>query len=90
LIEAVVDLLDLSRERAHLVFELTEAHFVIDRTLCVGRAHRDRRAARTGAAIDLPLQQVHVALEAIQSVEQRAHIRALRGGDAGDAERHAA
>ncbi len=85
--EIVGDLLDLASEAAHLVVELAEAHLGIDRCLRVGWAHRHRRAAGAGAAVDLALQQVHVALEAVEPIEQRAKVVAgLRAGASNETE----
>jgi hypothetical protein len=74
--QIIGDLLDLAGQRAHLVVDLAEAHLGIDRCLRVPRAHRHRRAAGPGAAIDLSLEQIHVALEPVESVEQRADVGA--------------
>ncbi len=73
LLDRVLVFLELPVEGAHLLFELTDAHFGRERR-SVGLGHRRRPAARIRAAIDLALQQIDVALESVDAVEQRLDV----------------
>src|SRR5579863_5312681 len=81
----VVKLLDLAGDRAYLLVELVETHLIVDGRGGVG-SRGGGTAALIAATIDLPLQQVHVALESVQPIEQRADIvGVLRLGAPGQA-----
>src|SRR5262249_29896684 len=77
LLNLVGGFLDLSRHRAHLVFNSTDAHLEVDRRVGIARRRRRNRRIPSAAAVDLSLQKIDVALEAVQAIEQRANILLL-------------
>jgi hypothetical protein len=87
LIDRVGGLFERAGHGPHLVLKLVDAQLEIDRGAAVGRRRRHRSAARRAAAIDLTLQLVHVALHAVEPVEERAEIAIVLCLRAGDRER---
>ena len=79
LLGLVDEFLDPPGQVTHLSFEPAHAEFGTDRRAALTACHRRRRRA----AIDLPLQHVEVALEAIEPLLRRAILapaRHRRGG----------
>ena len=75
LVDLVDELLDPPGQLAHLLFEAVHPNFAAGGAAWVAAHHRRRRAA-----IDLALQHVEVALEAVEPLQRQAVLAARRRG----------